>query len=652
MTQDTPADDGREVLLAGAAAYQRGEVAEALRIFEQAARTGTGALRLSALINAASMADELGEHTTAIGWYREALAEIPADAVEKRASALINYSQALQHLGELDEAQSALEAARTLLATADAQEHGMLRVACLLSLSAVSFHRGQWMHTIELSTESLDAAVRFAPQLAGHPLMNLAGAYFEIGNRDLAVDFAAQALAAFESAGDHNAVAETQQNQATMLVRLNRFDEAEPLLRASQQYFERTGLGHRAGVGLKTMGYLAEGRDLLDEARELYRRSFDYFHASGAVLDAADVQVRLATVAFLIGEPEDGEQLLGAAFHAYAERGLGLHCAQIDFWHASLLEAVIDTMPAPPAHILTAAADLAVTSAVAIDAVRHTFANGHQREQWNRQIADPAMRLAFRFAYLCGNGPLIADLIETQCAGAALNIDRSESRHSGRLPLDLLEPPADPAAERTPPHGAATDGNAAHRRTSTPVPPAGPAAEPIPSHSATTERTPSHDVTTNESGAHGVASGARTAHHRTSTPVPPTDPAAEPIPSHSATTDASAAHHRTDGPADSGATADPHPAAVDDRKSETGQNPKGPTLMAGTASPAADRRTGTSALQLGAALAEIAAGAGLPVAPPPRLAVAPDGHIALAAYIAAAEQRYGRRVRDNRVVPA
>src|SRR5690606_33625538 len=189
---DRPDPPGLELLHAGAAAYQRGDPAEAARIFEEAARTGTDGVRVSALINAAAMYDELGDHHGPVTRYRAALTEIPADAAEKRASALINYSQALQHIGALDEAQAALEQARELVASE--QIPGSLRVACLLSLTAVAFHRAQWPRVIELGTESLDAAVRFAPELSGHPLMNLAGAYFETGRHDLGLDFARQAL--------------------------------------------------------------------------------------------------------------------------------------------------------------------------------------------------------------------------------------------------------------------------------------------------------------------------------------------------------------------------------------------------------------------------------------------------------------------------
>ncbi|WP_069161361.1 tetratricopeptide repeat protein [Nocardia altamirensis] len=516
---ETP-DEGTALLAAGADAYSRGDTTGALRIFEDAARTLTGTMRLSAMVNAASMADELGEHTKALGLYREALAEMPADAPRLRPSALVNMSQALQHLGELDEAQAALEQARELLA--DSTDQGVLRVACLLSLTAVAMHRQQWAYAAELATESLDAALRFAPHLAGHPLMNLAATHFETGRRELGIDFAEQALAAFDSAGDRNAVAETQQNLATMFVRSDRLDAAEAPLQASQQYFEQAGLGYRAGIGLKTMAFLAEGRDDLAKAADLYGRSLAYFVASGAVLDAADLRIRLSTVAFKTGRPEECEQLLAEAFQIYAAHGLGMHCAQLDYWHATLLEGAIDaTIEAeqtPSIEVLTAAVGLAVPAALAIDAVRYTLPTGTQRDLWNRQIADPAMRLAFRFAYLTGNGLLLADLIETQCAGTTVNIDRAEGGHITQLPFQLPEPPVDPATQP----------------------------------------------------------GATTLHA-------PLAPAAVPV-------------------------------------------------------------------RLGVALAGVAASAGLPVSPPPRLALAAEGRIALAPYIEAAEQRYGRAIRDDLVL--
>ncbi|BAH51036.1 tetratricopeptide repeat protein [Rhodococcus opacus] len=498
---------GRDLLAAGAAAYSRGDVAEALRTFERVASGATGDLRTSAIVNAASMSDELGEHSRAVDLYREALEVMPVDAIRMRPAALVNLSQALQHVGDLDGAQDALEQARELLA-AGGEDQGDLRVACLSSLTAVAMHRQQWAHAADVATESLDAAVRFAPGLAGHPLMNLAAIHFETGRFDLSDDFAGQALAAFETAGDVNAVAETQQNLGIMRVRAGRLDEAEPLLLSSQTYFERAGIGHRAGIGSKVLAFLAEGRGDTERATTLYRLGLDYFRSSGAMLDVADVETRLATVAFAEGRSSEGERLLAAAFATYHELGLGLHCAQVDFWHATLLESTLIASGTPDDAARARATALAVPAAIAIDAVRYTLPNGRQREQWNREIADPAMQLAFRLAYASGDARLVADLVETQCAGTTVDLGRAGHDTAPRLPLQLPDPP---------PAGA-TD---------------------------------------------------------------------------------------TDG-----------------------------------------------SFLLGAALAGVAAGAGLPVPLPPRLTVTPDGRIVLGSSIAAAEERYGRAVRDSRVVPA
>jgi hypothetical protein len=232
----------------------------------------------------------------------------------------------------------------------------------------------------------------------------------------------------------------------------------------------------------------------------LYQHSVDLFVAAGAVLEAADARTRLASAAFWLGRADEAESLLAQSFQEFYDRGLGLHCAQLDFWHSSLLESALDPRRPDP-ELVSRALGLAIPAALALDAVRHTFTSGSRRLQWHRQIAEPAMRLAFRLAALSANALLVADLIETQCAGSVLNI--SEIDDAAQPPLALADPPAE------------TEG---------------------------------------------------------------------------------------------------------------------------------------AAMYLGATLAEVAIQAGLPVAPPPRLRVRPDGHIALAHYITAAETRYGRRVRDDRVV--
>ncbi|MFD3744719.1 tetratricopeptide repeat protein [Nocardia sp. NPDC058633] len=425
-------------LTAGYAAYQRGDVVAALEIFERAADGAAPRLRSAALINAASMADELGDHRRSVVLFRTALAEMPDDAAHQRPAALVNLSQAFQHLGEFDAAHEVLEEARALLA--DSTDQGLVRVACLQSLTAVALHRQQWAHAGELAAESLRVTERFAPELAGHPLMNLAACSFETGRWELALDFARQGIDAFAAAGEAASVAESQQNLATMLVRAGHFDEAEEPLRGSQEFFEAAELGHRSGIGAKTIGFLAERRGDFMTARTHYERALDRFDSTGAVVDAADVRLRLATLACAQGELAVAEELLDAAFSVYAARGLGMHCAQLDYWHAELLHTWIEAAAQPDPALLARAVTLSVSAALAIDAVRHTLPNGHQREHWHRTVAEPAMRLAFRCAALSGDGQLVSDLIDTQCAGTALDLTAFTDTTPPALDFELLDP--------------------------------------------------------------------------------------------------------------------------------------------------------------------------------------------------------------------
>ncbi|MGX1805346.1 tetratricopeptide repeat protein [Nocardia sp. NPDC055321] len=434
-------------LRAGAEAMVRGELREALRIFDAAVLTEPGDYALCALVDAACVADQLGEHAEAVARFREALARMPDHAPRMRPVALINLSQALQHLGDLDGAQEAMERARAVLAAPDAPAD--LRFAGLVSATALALHRQQWSRAIELGNESLSAAEHYAPAQAGHPLMNLAAAHFETGRWELAEDFAGQALAAFAGAGDSSGVAETTQNLAIMHSRSGRFDEAERLLLAAQKYFDETGVAYRAGIGWKVMGFIAEQRTDLNLAETRYRQALAHFEESGAVIDAADVRTRSAMVAFAAHRYADGERALADARATYAGHGLGLHCAQLDYWHAGLLEPLLEADPA----LLPRAVDLAVPAALALDAVRYELPDGPQRETWSRRIADPALRVAFRYAYLAGDARLIADLIETSCVGTTLDIGRIAAAAPVPHHLNLLEPMATPS----PPTAAVAD---------------------------------------------------------------------------------------------------------------------------------------------------------------------------------------------------
>lgn len=132
MSEPTTDDSRPEspLLRAGAEAVGRGELWEALRIFERAVEVEEGDLRLCALVDVAVVNDRLGDHVGAVERFREALGEMRTDAPRMYPGALIGLSQALQNLGDLEGAQKALERARTALGGADAPGICGWRVWC------------------------------------------------------------------------------------------------------------------------------------------------------------------------------------------------------------------------------------------------------------------------------------------------------------------------------------------------------------------------------------------------------------------------------------------------------------------------------------------------------------------------------------------
>ncbi|MEV0040757.1 tetratricopeptide repeat protein [Streptomyces sp. NPDC050804] len=458
---DLPDEPGPEVISrisalvdTGNDAFLRGEFPAAHALFDQAVEAATRYgrtldLRIQALANRASTADRMGDHPAAIASFHEALdlcdrlaalvATDPADTADTadtaavtvlRASVLVNLAQALTRTGELDEARTVLERTRALVGGAErGPDTADLLIGCLVALTAITIEREQWARAHELAAESLDVVLRHRPELAGRPLLNLSAIHLATGRPELAEDFTHQAIAAFEASETPAGLAEAQQSLAQMYLRSGRPALAEPLLTACQTYFERTGMGHQSGIGLDLLGLLAALRGDPAGANTLYVRAVARFEESGAVVAAAEVRVRLAAVLHAEGRYEESEAQLALALAAFATSGLGPRCAQTDFYHATLLEHRLSGPPgrygppggsAPDPVLLGRAVGLAVPAALAIDAVRFTLADGGQRERWNRTFAEPAMRLAFRLATRAGAAELVAELIESRCAGTPL----------------------------------------------------------------------------------------------------------------------------------------------------------------------------------------------------------------------------------------
>ncbi|MGP4114834.1 hypothetical protein ACTWP5_28505 [Streptomyces sp. 4N509B] len=551
------------LLAEGGEAMVRGDARAGHRAFDEAARLAARHPHLvsqwvQALQNRASASHQLGDHTAAADGYRRALAiceSLPGDPLLwLRAPLLTGLASVLVHVSDLPGATAAARQARELalgplVPLVDEPSRVSVLFGALTSLTQAAMQGEELVRAQELATEALDVATRHGmTDQQCYPLMNLADIHHTLGHTELAEDFARQGLAAAEASGRPNGIAQLGHCLGQILLRQERLEEAEPLLLGAQEHFEEAGLAHKAAQGWQYLGLLAGLREDLTTAVERFERSARLFEECGAATFAAGTWVRWATAAFALGWREAGEERLTHAADIYAAHpGMGAWRAHLHSTHAQLLanhlaelvEADPEGRLGPEAQaVLARAVDLAVPAALAIDAVRFTLPNGAQRDRWRRQIAEPAMALAFRLATVAGDAALVCQLVESQCAGTPL-------QESG-----------------VPALGASTDG--------------------------------------------GI--------------VPPDELSGFDLPTAQAET-----------PAETQVEAPP------DAPPPSGTGPGAGALGTG----------------LGGALASVAASAGLPVAPPPRLAFTPEGReIVLAEAVARAEERYGIRVRQERVVPS
>lgn len=436
----------------GIQAFGRGDLHAARSAFDRAALAASAHPELAerrahSLTNCANAATNLGDHAGAIG-----MLDIALDLCDNASGAslaglrplvLIARAPARMSTGDYDGAGADLDRALALLDAdpppVDEADRVTLLISALMSLTMLASLREDWVRANELGTRCLAVVTAHHPESAGVPLMNLADIALHTGRPELALDFGVQALAVFEESGDAGGAAMMRRSLGQMHLRAERFDEAEPLLTDAQAFFEAAGLPHEAAAGLDMLGLLAAARGDTATATARFAASAELFDRVGQPVEGAEARGRQGMVAYLAGNRAEGEALLTATAAVQVRHGLPIRAAQLHIAMATLFEQTED-----PA-LLARAADLAVPAALAIDAVAHTLTSGRQRDQWRRNVGEPAVQLAFRVAARSGNGPLVAQLVEDRCAGAALEHRVETTEHPVGME-DLMYPPEAPVS--------------------------------------------------------------------------------------------------------------------------------------------------------------------------------------------------------------
>ncbi|MET9563834.1 hypothetical protein [Streptomyces tauricus] len=341
--------------------------------------------------------------------------------------------------GNLDEALTTVDEAATLLAEFDdpeglrTAEFGLARVHLLLD-------RSEWGAAEELASALLPTTTAVGPDL----LDCLGIVCASTGRTELAEDYFARADEGFLALGHNSKRQQLISHRAYAAMRAGDLDRAEELYAEASAIFERQGQFEDLAVCEQARAFLAEHRGDADGGKALTASSLARFERLGAMIAAADTMLLGARQAYERGDIDEMKRLAQGARDVYQERELYERCAQVDLMLAKTLEDDLNRTDHgergdPGDHerrSVDTALSLALPAALALEAARYDFASAHARSQW-LELADDAMRVAFRLALRRQDQGLIFELVEHRCAGASLVLspmDRTPSSPLGPGP--------------------------------------------------------------------------------------------------------------------------------------------------------------------------------------------------------------------------
>ncbi|MFJ6131027.1 hypothetical protein ACIQKE_38825 [Streptomyces griseoviridis] len=348
---------------------------------------------------------------------------------------LLAKAELLRSTRSLDEASSCVDEATALLAEFHdseglrAAEVGLARVLLLID-------RSEWGAAEELASALLSPAPTAAPRPDRPPappptaprlLDCLAVICASTGRFDLADDHLARADDGFRAAGDNGARQGLLAHRAYVVMLRGDLDHAERLYTEASTLYEEQGLAADLAVCEQARAFLAEQRGETAVAQDLTASSLARFERLGAALAAADTMLLSAQQAYDRGDIVEMQRLAQTAREVFEEQRVYERCAQVDLLLAMALEDNLNRTDhgALEAQSVAMALGLALPAALALEAARYDFVTAHARSQW-LQLADAAMRLAFRLALRRGDQGLLFELVEHRCAGASLALTRTD----------------------------------------------------------------------------------------------------------------------------------------------------------------------------------------------------------------------------------
>lgn len=429
----------RELNNTGARMVAQGRTTEATASFEAAYRLTAVAdidaagydARARALGNLAVLAEHRGDTAESLRLAAEAVASCERaereagdryGTVAVRTSVLIQRAQTLQLLGRYDEALADLDTALPLIT--DTDHNGRLLAFTLHNTRTVQLIGLERLEEAETAARhALELATAHDPRLAAHPYSNLAVIAQAHNEHDAAIAYLRLAEQIHTASNAPSGAALAVANQARAAARKGDLETAGRLLAAAEQSFLDGEQPLRAAEIRYSRAHVAFQSGDAATARSLLPQAIAALREAGHMTILAEALGLDGDMLAAGGDFRAGERAYLEARGLYESTGARYHLARLDMRRAFAVSAECEQTrnPFKQQRLLQQALDLSLPSALATDAVRHTYAPGPSREQWAATVAIPAMAHALHLAAALRDGALVAELLEHMSATVSLH---------------------------------------------------------------------------------------------------------------------------------------------------------------------------------------------------------------------------------------
>lgn len=241
--------------------------------------------------------------------------ELPNDSV----ATLIRRSQLFRLLGQLDEAEKAVQQAVELAREINHREH---MVNSLTHLAAVQSDRGdlQAVNDTLQATQNLIESIQH-PGLRGTLWLSLGLTAENAGQLGTALQLTQKGIEACQQANFLDGQAQGWRNYGTILMTLGDLDEAESTLQQSLELCEKMGQLQGQADNFGNLAIIAHRRNDWDKAAEYHKQALSLYNVIGYRRGQAHELCNIAYLVAVEGDLDEAKQLFQEALTICGQAG-------------------------------------------------------------------------------------------------------------------------------------------------------------------------------------------------------------------------------------------------------------------------------------------------------------------------------------------